>query len=88
MFPIIKSAPSVEVDSKQLAPYVRLILRTVGHSEALVTDWAQLSDFAEYGNPLSRHRLVTKIRRRFGIRVKSSDTLVSIAKKIRISRRK
>ena len=62
---------------KKYLKEVALILSLLGHSEALVTDLSAISDF------VPSDKVINKMSKTFGFKVKKSDLLIDIAKKIK-----
>lgn len=72
-------------DQDEVAQYqdvIDEILQAVDHSEALVTDESQLSDFNVIMDEEGDQELIDLIYNRFGIEVEVTDRLVDIARRV------
>lgn len=72
-------------DQDEVAQYqdvIDEILQAVDHSEALVTDESQLSDFNAIMDEEGDQELIDLIYNRFGIEVEVTDRLVDIARRV------
>ena len=73
---------------RELGREIGMVLKALGHPEALVTDLSAVSDFAcSFGSnsllAMARAALAKRASRRLGVEVKVDDLIVDVARRVR-----
>lgn len=69
--------------TKEYDKEIYLILKALGHPEALVTDESCISDFLDIFNQNRRQIQIKKFERKIGIKIQGDEYLWMVAEKIR-----
>lgn len=89
----LKNIKKIELASQdqtsKLEKEIAIILKALGHSEALVTDESAISDFLPFLGSMDRKKAFDKFKKKMdklGTEVEFHDYLIDVAKKLRESK--
>ena len=75
-----------KVSEFYLQPYLSTVLNILGHPEAFITDMSMIGDFLDSFHEPTRLSQLAKLNCVFGFNIRSQDTLVDVALRLKEQR--